>query len=132
MRLGVSSSMSLANLLAMARAALSLFIPLVTSVLRYYKFVGNCVRCDDGVQGKVINLLLLVALVATWIGVNRFLCESLESVDVFLAYIQMANVIANFNVDWPAGLKMFVFRVASTLDFDVDIVNFGNIRSPCT
>ena len=116
--------------------------------------MGNCVQCDDGVQGKVINLLLLAAMVATWIGVNIFLCESLESVDVFLAYIQMANVIANFNVEWPAGLKMFVFRVArsvppcwhqrmhrmdlrtmrcaslcSVLDFDVDIVNFGNIRS---
>jgi hypothetical protein len=137
-----------------ARSAWSPFVTTRSFYLRYYKFVGNCVQCDDGVQGKVINLLLLAAMVATWIGVNHFLCESLESVDVFLAYIQMANVIANFNVEWPAGLKMFVFRVArsvppcwhqrmhrmdlrttrcaslcSVLDFDVDIVNFGNIRS---
>jgi hypothetical protein len=97
---------------------------------RYYKFVGNCVQCGDGVLGKIINLALLATMVATWIGVNHFLCASLESVDVFLAYIQMCNVIGNYNVDWPDNLKLFVFRVASFLDFDVDIVNFGAPISP--
>jgi hypothetical protein len=77
------------------------------------------------VSGKIVNLLLCGAVVALWIGVNHFLCSTLESVDVFLAFVQMSNVIGNFNVAWPSGLRQFIFRAASFLDFDVDLVSFG-------
>ena len=99
----------------------------------YYKFVGNCVKCEDGFTGKLINILLLVCLVALWVGINHFLSSSLESVDVFLAFSQMTAVIGRFDVPWPEGISSgsngYVFRAANFLDFDVDIVNFGEALS---
>ena len=87
----------------------------------YYKFVGDCKKCEDGVSGKLINIVLVVCLVSLWVGINHFLSSTLESVDVFLAFSQMAAVIGRFDVQWPYGISSngYVFRAANFLDFDV-------------
>ena len=87
---------------------MSHFPPLRTVAVadtRYYKFVGECRQCGDGAGGKVVNLLLFAALVALWIGVNRFLCESLESLDVrACAHRTRISIHAHHNTRTQTGL----------------------------
>ena len=67
-------------------------------------------------------MLLVVAL---WLFLNEVVAEWLDTIDLFLSYVQIASVINDFNdVQWPGSMQAFL-RVFSYLDFDVDVVSLG-------
>ena len=59
----------------------------------YYKFVGQCVQCGDGFVGYFVNVLLMGTMIGIWFLFNFVLCEYLESVDIFLAFVQMVRAL---------------------------------------
>jgi hypothetical protein len=95
----------------------------------HYKFFGVCYSCNATDNSKSGSILLVLVLIAVWFLINNVFCEEIESLDVFLSFAQMANVIGEFNIAWPRAVTSGVFRVASLLDFDVDIVNMGCVAS---
>jgi hypothetical protein len=101
-----------------------------------------------------VNALLMGGMIGVWFLFNFIFCEYCESVDIFLAFVQMVrlycltvsvghppqsdpaqrahpvfqmNVIGNFNIDW--GFTRYLFNAASFLDFDVVLPPFGNSRT---
>ena len=54
----------------------------------HYVFFGKCYEC-----GKARNVLLVVGLYFGWFLLNKYLCERLNSIDTYLAFAQMANVV---------------------------------------
>ena len=84
----------------------------------YYVFFGQCYECKSSWK-KARSVIYAAGLVVGWIIINKFLCEQLDSLDTFLAFAQMANVIGSLGIDWPKGISDFVFRIASVMDFDV-------------
>jgi hypothetical protein len=43
-------------------------------------------------MGQVLNVGLVVSMIVLWVVVNNYLCEMLDTLDVFLSFVQMANV----------------------------------------
>ena len=91
----------------------------------HYKFNSQCYHCGETVRGSLINLSLGALMLGIWFLFNFVICEVVESVDIFIACVQMSVVIGNFNVDW--GEVQYIFNAAALLDFDVDIVSLGCI-----
>ena len=63
----------------------------------FFKFFDNCHACDyngTGVAwtGQVLNVGLVVAMIVLWLVINNYLCEIFDTLDVFLSFVQMANV----------------------------------------
>ena len=58
----------------------------------FYKLFGTCYACDTTWK-KVANILAVAFLVFTWLFLNNYVCEEVDSLDVFFSFAQMANVI---------------------------------------
>ena len=82
----------------------------------HYRFFAMCWTCEG--SGKVLNSFLVVGMVVLWVLINFYLCEEVDSLDTFLAFAQMLNVIGTFSVAWPSGVGL-IFTVAAVFDFDV-------------
>ena len=57
----------------------------------FYRFIATCHSCPS--SGEVVNILIVVTLAVVWLGTNNYLCEEVESLDTFLSFAQMANII---------------------------------------
>ena len=64
------------------------------------------------------NILMTLSIWFGWYCMNTILCENLETVDQFLTFVQMGNVIGSIGVNWPDA-KGTVFKLFASLDFDV-------------
>ena len=86
--------------------------------LDHYVLLGKCYECDT-MWKKVKSVLFVILVVGLWVVINKFLCEELDSLDVFLAFAQMSNVVGSINIEWPPGISDKIFRIAAILNFDV-------------
>ncbi|CAD7699006.1 unnamed protein product [Ostreobium quekettii] len=83
----------------------------------YFKIVEHCFEC----MSTASTVMLMVIVFAMWLIINSVVALRVETVELMLNFVQLANIIGSLPLEWPKSLRQ-VFGVASILDFDVDVV----------
>jgi len=87
----------------------------------YAKTQGRCERC---IFNHFTYLILSALLVPTILYVIDLACNSFESIEIVLAFLQFLGVFSGFGVAWPAEIQLFL-EFFNVFNVDVDMLHLA-------
>eukprot|EP00803_Ostreobium_quekettii_P003820 evm.model.scf_1223.3 EVM.evm.TU.scf_1223.3 scf_1223:28111-38337(+) len=83
----------------------------------YFRASHRCQKCP----GLLLLIFLFIALMVGWYLIIVVAVKNLPSVEIFILWMQLANIIGELDLRWPLRLET-VFTTANIMDFDVDTI----------
>ena len=89
----------------------------------FFKFSGFCYNCVGtfGSAYKFAYAVLLLATIAAWIALNKFV-SMIDAVDVSLLFLQILFIVGTFNLNWDETAQSVLSGLTFT-NFNVDFVS---------